>query len=211
MCGEHSVSATYWWVSPGSSPRVRGTPPIQLHRSAAGGIIPACAGNTIDSSLRVFLFRDHPRVCGEHTIWPPSLGGGAGSSPRVRGTHKEENAGIRQRGIIPACAGNTDRSRRMGWGERDHPRVCGEHWQDDSRGVRAMGSSPRVRGTQYSLIHVCFSLGIIPACAGNTALAEYVEIADSGSSPRVRGTHPRRCRAKHRSGIIPACAGNTHP
>ena len=48
-----------------------------------------------------------------------------------------------------------------------HPRVCGEHCLFEIRGVEAVGSSPRVRGTSESVKTHGRSYRFIPACAGN--------------------------------------------
>ena len=51
-------------------------------------------------------------------------------------------------GIIPACAGNTYIGGESTECPRDHPRVCGEHEEDEYLIMRELGSSPRVRGTR---------------------------------------------------------------
>ena len=127
-------------------------------------------------------------MCGEHQSIgspPPGL---AGSSPRVRGTRSFDDPVHRQRGIIPACAGNTDTRDIFPLGGRDHPRVCGEHEAHPAL-AGGSGDHPRVCGEHLDG-------GFAPRRCG-------------GSSPRVRGTRsaprmPLRC-----TGIIPACAGNT--
>ena len=50
-------------------------------------------------------------------------------------------------GIIPACAGNTERSGSVEILNGDHPRVCGEHLNGVGPLDLNLGSSPRVRGT----------------------------------------------------------------
>ena len=188
VCGEHTACCAARSISPGSSPRVRGTRMRRHVMHAPPGIIPACAGNTSGFVSSATMARDHPRVCGEHpmeTILTPRL---LGSSPRVRGTPF-------QRSDFAYCS-------------RDHPRVCGEHQEQPTRMGEAQGSSPRVRGTRVQRQPVSIGRGIIPACAGNTChmvsssvsawdhprvcgehdaqgLSEY---ARRGSSPRVRGT-----------------------
>ena len=132
-------------------------------------------------------------------------------------------------GIIPACAGNTLWRRTRTSSSGDHPRVCGEHKNAVPEMTDPRGSSPRVRGTHGRCRWCCEHSGIIPACAGNTDLADFAECSaedhprvcgehsvsatywwvSPGSSPRVRGTHHTtnfRCTTQ---GIIPACAGNT--
>ena len=131
----------------------------------------------------------------------------------MRGEHQRHRRdGHKCRGIIPACAGNTN---TLIWpamahvgssphargtpvrpsfatnGARDHPRMRGEHAEHD---FVAVGN-----------------LGIIPACAGNTDVPFAKDLREV-DHPRMRGEHPSRpCRAGPTSGIIPACAGNTPP
>ena len=91
------------------------------------------------------------------------------------------------------------------------------------------GSSPHARGTPSWHRHPFLSLGIIPACAGNTIHGGFLpcflgdhprmrgehfvdgprDLAAKGSSPHARGTPGGRRAATHLLGIIPACAGNT--
>ena len=127
VCGEHDKQGNLPQVGTGSSPRMRGTPRQCVVERVDVGIIPAYAGNTLQAPECLLLDRDHPRVCGEHTL-PETLGRSrTGSSPRMRGTRIESLAGRFGRGIIPAYAGNTALSilrLRAPW---DHPRVCGEH------------------------------------------------------------------------------------
>ena len=67
VCGEHSDTALDIIYQEGSSPRVRGTPKAVPPRRIYGGIIPACAGNTLYIGAKSSEKRDHPRVCGEHS------------------------------------------------------------------------------------------------------------------------------------------------
>ena len=66
VCGEHMTIEDYEDCDSGSSPRVRGTQPVTLVTDYTTGIIPACAGNTLDRSCTGRATRDHPRVCGDH-------------------------------------------------------------------------------------------------------------------------------------------------
>ena len=200
--------------------------PVSAHVS---GIIPACAGNTTRGPAASSPARDHPRVCGEHVKPGDDASPLKGSSPRVRGTLRQFRDPIDVRGIIPACAGNTQSLLKMLPAIRDHPRVCGEHVYYGFSVVLGVGSSPRVRGTHGRIPrrHRCH--GIIPACAGNTFSRNYWFVrardhprvcgehplpagfspASTGSSPRVRGTLLLVLLGVLECGIIPACAGNT--
>ena len=46
VCGEHSFHRNYRCCAAGSSPRMRGTPWVDIQGGGAHGIIPAYAGNT---------------------------------------------------------------------------------------------------------------------------------------------------------------------
>ena len=127
VCGEHLFDGERACCGMGSSPRMRGTPRHNDCPHHPTGIIPAYAGNTASARCASIARRDHPRVCGEHTVVVDFVGGLPGSSPRMRGTLYQQHHNQRIAGIIPAYAGNTHvrhwRCRRQG----DHPRVCGEH------------------------------------------------------------------------------------
>ena len=154
----------------------------------SGGIIPACAGNRVKTTLYCCLIGDHPRVCGEQCLRPRSSYIAPGSSPRVRGTDGDEVEYEDTKWIIPACAGNS---------------FCAVNCN-----VWYKGSSPRVRGTVRGAFEKWLVGGIIPACAGNSAALKRLKLIGwdhprvcgeqtrrkamqamtSGSSPRVRGT-----------------------
>ena len=79
------------------------------------GIIPAYAGNTPIPDNVTLVYRDHPRVCGEHCeLWRDGASTW-GSSPRMRGTRQLSDNALTDGGIIPAYAGNTDGPRIVRW------------------------------------------------------------------------------------------------
>ena len=85
VCGEHRELRINITCSLGSSPRMRGALRFILLSCMIGGIIPAYAGSTHNPSRILVLSRDHPRVCGEHTIASHLPRLARGSSPRMRG------------------------------------------------------------------------------------------------------------------------------
>ena len=110
-----------------------------------------------------------------------------------------------------------------------HPRVCGENEAQRTIAELSDGSSPRVRGKPVPERVPVRPAGLIPACAGKTAVAasprtgtgahprvcgenslpDHRHLDSRGSSPRVRGKH-RGCHLLLRCwGLIPACAGKT--
>ena len=109
VCGEHVKPAIATTLETGSSPRVRGTHNLDRRHGRFHGIIPACAGNTRWSGRRCCSTGDHPRVCGEHLRSQRKNDAIVGSSPRVRGTRFSNVFMLFCMGIIPACAGNTEK------------------------------------------------------------------------------------------------------
>ena len=145
--GEHVMTCVTMDRMSGSSPRARGTlddHPLLRH---LGRFIPACAGNTAWMQPRMMPNPVHPRVRGEHLIDMARSVQPSGSSPRARGTPETRHHEPAFRRFIPACAGNTvywSLPMMQIW---VHPRVRGEHRHARRLAHRAVGSSPRARGT----------------------------------------------------------------
>ena len=127
MCGEHFDLRDMNAAGSGSSPHVRGAPRMKKSRSLNPGIIPACAGSTLSRRLRAPAHRDHPRMCGEHRLPSSSRWDTRGSSPHVRGALPVKVFLSSNEGIIPACAGSTNKAVMLSGRIGDHPRMCGEH------------------------------------------------------------------------------------
>ena len=127
MYGEHYKHRGSITPNPGSSPHVRGALFWCSGVCPDSGIIPACAGSTVDHFVVGLERGDHPRMCGEHLprIFTPPLR--PGSSPHVRGAPDRLRPINPFLGIIPACAGSTGATTSVACLPRDHPRMCGEH------------------------------------------------------------------------------------
>ena len=213
----------------GSSPHARGTRLHQITNPFRNGIIPACAGNTGTHTMTRNTIGDHPRMRGEHSGSFGGVRNSAGSSPHARGTLGNPPGRTQIHGIIPACAGNTERKASRNARRGDHPRMRGEHDHHPKHRSGHVGSSPHARGTRRHQYQCQRQPGIIPACAGNTAshtptsrrrwdhprmrgehCCTWASIpAMTGSSPHARGTPFIRSYSASSTGIIPACAGNT--
>ena len=127
MRGEHGEVDVCMAGNMGSSPHARGTLGAAPVFPSVFGIIPACAGNT--RVIRGYRLEtgDHPRMRGEHRFTVFMMARWGGSSPHARGTHDFESDGRADRGIIPACAGNTVMPMARRVADSDHPRMRGEH------------------------------------------------------------------------------------
>ncbi len=188
ICGEHRHTtptvATVW----GSSPHMRGAPHAGRRRAGPDGIIPAYAGSTTSRTGKWIWIGDHPRICGEHGSNCCIGCERVGSSPHMRGAPRFLCGLVGFTGIIPAYAGSTARASATRAARWDHPRICGEHWQDNIFQWRQVGSSPHMRGAlsrQYALSAL---VGIIPAYAGSTG-QQWTSSSRARDHPRICGEH----------------------
>ena len=69
VCGENRISCSTMTSALGSSPRVRGKRRGRNDCRDRCGLIPACAGKTIQISGCAGPLRAHPRVCGENPVY----------------------------------------------------------------------------------------------------------------------------------------------
>ncbi len=167
VCGERIDLGAQAGVITGSSPRVRGTRATADVRSPSARFIPACAGNANPIFRYHCAIPVHPRVCGERQ---PDISlplRDSGSSPRVRGTLSSCGANTVANRFIPACAGNASQPPNASTSQTVHPRVCGERRRGGLPATLWLGSSPRVRGTQFIPESSYTGCRFIPACAGN--------------------------------------------
>ena len=213
----------------GSSPLARGLQGAGKAASENVWIIPARAGFTISRSPRPLASGDHPRSRGVYTGTAGDDACLGGSSPLARGLLASRRARLLARGIIPARAGFTARTRRTGSGSRDHPRSRGVYMFLDAINEISSGSSPLARGLPVGSPEPIIERRIIPARAGFTrcrcrssrphgdhprSRGVYSVRVKSrsflrGSSPLARGLPLVTCSGTRRSRIIPARAGFT--
>ena len=186
--GEHIHPIVGFGFVPGSSPHTRGARFDGAGPRGGLGIIPAYAGSTGAGVGRRYPPRDHPRIRGEHQTGECRTGGQAGSSPHTRGAlDVAEFVGAVQ-GIIPAYAGSTWVSACPTRPRRDHPRIRGEHQDEDVEEQANAGSSPHTRGAPTSWGRPTRWPRIIPAYAGSTAGCGR-RTARPRDHPRIRGEH----------------------
>ena len=127
MRGEHAGNKKNRDTVRGSSPHARGARACCCRFWRDNGIIPACAGSTIQAPDLDISQGDHPRMRGEHTSPTVQVARPTGSSPHARGALERNVLSPMRQRIIPACAGSTRMCRETLALRRDHPRMRGEH------------------------------------------------------------------------------------
>ena len=129
VCGEKPERKAPRRPRLGSPPRMRGKETDSRRQCCSAGITPAYAGKRTLFCLAGRRNRDHPRVCGEKSMYS--------------GVFYERYR------ITPAYAGKSfpagcPRSR-----SRDHPRVCGEKWPAALYEEMERGITPAYAGKRY--------------------------------------------------------------
>ena len=147
-CGELKTTPSSSLPGDGSSPRMRGTLTWENPKCRARRFIPAHAGNSPRKASAARRITVHPRACGELCGFIVVGRYGAGSSPRMRGTHDRRTLRTLQNRFIPAHAGNSNHRVNQGNRGAVHPRACGELPPKRSVLPLHTGSSPRMRGTR---------------------------------------------------------------
>ena len=144
------------------------------------------------------ILRMPPQGCQENRITPRLRGeywkfwkfrqDWKGSPPLARGIQLDPINLCKHIRITPACAGNTREATGATATIRDHPRLRGEYIVFFSQPEAEHGSPPLARGIQNKISSFLMSIGITPACAGNT----YAFIPLYGvcrDHPRLRGEY----------------------
>ena len=88
----------------------------------------------------------------------------------MRGKHGLAEIGLVRYRITPADAGKTACSRWYSARTWDHPRGCGENYEQLVGGVETLGSPPRMRGKRIGALAGMEQNRITPADAGKTLL-----------------------------------------
>ena len=191
----------------GSSPHTRGLRDGRIRGLGGSRIIPAHAGFTTPSVTLLTWIPDHPRTRGVYARRMRWRSIRAGSSPHTRGLLRRRELLVAHRGIIPAHAGFTRRSRDRSAAGPDHPRTRGVYDPATVPARDAMGSSPHTRGLRGHRRVGRPEVRIIPAHAGFTSVTirtgrsvtdhprtrgvyratVYDHLGMSGSSPHTRG------------------------
>ena len=211
----------------GLSPRRRGNRGHRAERPVPRGSIPAQAGEPWRARTGRGSTWVYPRA-GGGTSQPRSRGcATAGLSPRRRGNQVAVRVRARERGSIPAQAGEPrpPRPRRPTAGV--YPRAGGGTYSAAGHCFSDGGLSPRRRGNRLRAPRPRPVVGSIPAQAGEpdavsdpgvprrvypragggTAVSSNHSVTTHGLSPRRRGNRQHRPASSGAQGSIPAQAG----
>jgi len=186
VCGGASFQPLASVLRPGRSPRVRGSHQGVLRQAAHAGSIPACAGEPVQRTDRIFRVKVDPRVCGGACLPCRSWGRVRGRSPRVRGSPGKATMSSAPVRSIPACAGEPCRSAARCTSSKVDPRVCGGARVARLLDNAEQGRSPRVRGSRPLSLGIGRCPGSIPACAGEPGVPGGGHTANK-VDPRVCG------------------------
>ena len=144
-------------------------------------------------------------MCGDHVCRPRRAQACMGSSPHVRGPPVDRGVRGVDFGIIPACAGTTPSPRCSCSGPWDHPRMCGDHSGTSTGSAWLVGSSPHVRGPQFSTCYLTTRLAVSASlCHKNSPTAR-----QSTSSQYVASPHC--ARPIRTSGFYVVCLRCSNP
>ena len=198
-------------ASNGSSPRMRGTLRRVRGLRQDQRFIPAYAGNARRTARGCWRTPVHPRVCGERLLIAPFASVGVGSSPRMRGTQKNEFLLQQFVRFIPAYAGNAARYPLAGGNGLVHPRVCGERATPGARTAAHYRFIPAYAGNAPLQARLRRLRSVHPRVCGERPSAFPTSERSGGSSPRMRGTHRVKWQDRQLRRFIPAYAGNAPP
>jgi len=199
-----------------------------LQKSQHLGITPACAGSIAQQRTHTSIYRDHPRLRGEHNVKIKLLRFQQGSPPPARGALYSSLRNLFKYGITPACAGSMSLPLKQTTCRRDHPRLRGEHRAAYKKANYSAGSPPPARGAYHRRSMRWRSRRITPTCAGSidrcTAtvprawdhprlrgehlVESGITIGMSGSPPPARGASAVGVEGSGSGGITPTCAGS---
>ena len=123
-------------VASADHPRIRGEHGCVRRVSCAlAGSSPHTRGALVTSRVALPTEPDHPRIRGEHRRPPDRRVAQGGSSPHTRGARRRSRWRRRRGRIIPAYAGSTSRSSAPRTAGGDHPRIRGEHKNNNFVGL----------------------------------------------------------------------------
>ena len=146
LCGEKLIHPTMCYPNQGSPPPMRGKAAISNCGARVIRITPAYAGKSASSVTKNPTGEDHPRLCGEKSIFRSASSVIGGSPPPMRGKGTPCKYPVRADRITPAYAGKSGQWFYYHCQRQDHPRLCGEKDSMSQPKSMNLGSPPPMRG-----------------------------------------------------------------
>ena len=146
LCGEKHRQSSYNPHQVGSPPPMRGKGGKYTAVPRLCGITPAYAGKRGVCDMILYVWQDHPRLCGEKVKMSQLKRGDVGSPPPMRGKVPRSSVIFDCVRITPAYAGKSGGSGGACSNCWDHPRLCGEKQPDTFGQLIRLGSPPPMRG-----------------------------------------------------------------
>ena len=193
-------------TNPGPSPRRRGSPSPKWPPRASSGSIPAQAGEPSEYASESLSIRVHPRAGGGAPPTKTTSRRPPGPSPRRRGSRSRGRHAGRQRGSIPAQAGEPRPAEPRRSPRRVHPRAGGGAIGNTHKVPAVGGPSPRRRGSPLTQMEHRPARGSIPAQAGEPR-QERGCFRYHGSIPAQAGEPPRPLGWRALFGVHPRAGG----
>ena len=191
----------------GSPPRMRGKAACCGIAKAKLGITPAYAGKRISIDNHGGCAVDHPRVCGEKPRTSRLGLRCLGSPPRMRGKAGEKLSAEVDHRITPAYAGKSMGSNSGPSCPQDHPRVCGEKYDDGTSHIAETGITPAYAGKSPNASCAEMAETDHPRVCGEKLVTALTRYSRWGSPPRMRGKDGQAELVADPLGITPAHAG----
>ena len=208
MRGGTYTSACFPEPRPGLSPLARGNRLGERLGTRRRGPIPACAGEPALGAVRHRAKRAYPRLRGGTVGEEPVRREGRGLSPLARGNLPVWSMISPTMGPIPACAGEPGISGQCRHNTRAYPRLRGGTGSNADGVHRNLGLSPLARGNLGPITDAGYTIGPIPACAGEP-YAELLDFFGKRAYPRLRGGTMNITKAQAwAQGLSPLARGN---
>ena len=135
-----------------------------------------------------FRIRNYPRLRGEYDTLDAQSSNALELPPLARGIRGVVSVQAANWGITPACAGNTLGRLLVELVLLNYPRLRGEYSASAAFSFFSMELPPLARGILLPLISAVLSVGITPACAGNTKW-NVAHCYSPWNYPRLRGEY----------------------
>ncbi len=188
--GGHPLPKVWKRTHRASSPRERGSSPVDDELRHEAAVVPARAGVIPWCSRLADAGSGRPRASGGHPMSSTAVSIHAQSSPRERGSSGGAPCSLSRRSVVPARAGVIPARGGRHGDSNCRPRASGGHPPPVLVNPGGERSSPRERGSSREELWTSSARQVVPARAG-VILGRRASGCLRGRRPRASGGHPR--------------------